>query len=286
MVLRIARPDGSVRTFWRARPTNDELALTELEMLPAVDAELTELDASLLAPMALPDLWVSAEQPITVASIRNHFNGENAPRLASGVLDAALRQSVAQGIVCERAGTYIYFKEQPPVEAFTDKMELLPPPAPLSPDDLLPTNFPEAWVDGQANIATLVTAVSASRGSSAPWVLISDAIASGLQSKKFEIASGPWPTSYDKANLVSLRFRSSVPLPLPPTSKNGLSAEATLTPLEVQKLGEEVGRLTSAAPALKVGFSVLITVEGNADDATVEALNKALAQVSSKLRIV
>ena len=133
LVLRIARPDGSVRTFWRARPTNDELALTELEMLPAVDAELTELDASLLAPMALPDLWVSAEQPITVASIRNHFNGENAPRLASGVLDAALRQSVAQGIVCERAGTYIYFKEQPPVEAFTDKMELLPPPTPFRP---------------------------------------------------------------------------------------------------------------------------------------------------------
>ena len=72
---------------------------------------------------------------------------------------------------------------------------------------------------------------------------------------------------------------------LPLTPQGALTAEASLTPLEVQKLGEEVGRLTSATPALKLVFTVLLTVDGNADDATVAALNLALAQVSSKLRL-
>jgi len=72
---------------------------------------------------------------------------------------------------------------------------------------------------------------------------------------------------------------------LPLTPQGALTAEASLTPLEVQKLGEEVGRLTSAAPALKLGFTVLITVDGNADDATVAALTQALAHMSRKLRI-
>ena len=72
---------------------------------------------------------------------------------------------------------------------------------------------------------------------------------------------------------------------MPLTPQDALTAEASLTPLEVQKLGEEVGKLTSAAPALKLGFTVLFTVEGNADAATVEALNQALAQVSAKLRL-
>ena len=67
--------------------------------------------------------------------------------------------------------------------------------------------------------------------------------------------------------------------------QGALTAEASLTPLEVQKLGEEVGRLTSAAPALKLVFTVLLTVDGNADDATVAALNLALAHMSRKLRI-
>ena len=72
---------------------------------------------------------------------------------------------------------------------------------------------------------------------------------------------------------------------MPLTPQGALTAEASLTPLEVQKLGEEVGRLTSAAPALKLGFTVLITVDGNADDATVAALTQALAHMSRKLRI-
>ena len=82
----------------------------------------------------------------------------------------------------------------------------------------------------------------------------------------------------------SCRSQSPI-LPLPLTPQGALTAEASLTPLEVQKLGEEVDRLTSAAPALKLVFTVLLTFDGNADDATVAALNLALAQVSSKLRI-
>lgn len=104
----------------------------------------------------------------------------------------------------------------------------------------------------------------------------------------FEIDNGLWPANSDKADQVSIRLRSQSPSPIPQlplTPQGALTAEASLTPLEVQKLGEEVGRLTSAAPALKLVFTVLLTVDGNADDATVAALTQALAHMSRKLRI-
>lgn len=180
LVLCIARPDGSSRTLWRIRPTSEELVLADLEMLPAANAELNELDPAVLAPVALPNLWASAKQQITVTAAREYFNGDSMPHLAHGVLENALRQSVVQGNVCGRAGSYTYSKEQIPLEAITDGTEILPPPAPLSPDVLSATSLPEAWNDGQATLTALSLALGVARGYPLPWILLSEAVASGL----------------------------------------------------------------------------------------------------------
>ena len=53
----------------------------------------------------------------------------------------------------------------------------------------------------------------------------------------------------------------------------------------MQKLGETVDQLTTAAPSLKMTFSVLITAEGkDAVESTVKSLNDLLSKVTSKLR--
>ncbi|MDO8690500.1 MAG: hypothetical protein Q7R39_10915, partial [Dehalococcoidia bacterium] len=49
-VLRLSRPDKTIRTFWRTRPGDVELKERDLEVVLPEEAELTELEGSLLAP--------------------------------------------------------------------------------------------------------------------------------------------------------------------------------------------------------------------------------------------
>ena len=70
-VLRLMRPDRSLRTFWRESP--DETALKDpgLEVVLPEAAELASLAPSLLVPTALPNLWPGPE--VTVETLRAYF---------------------------------------------------------------------------------------------------------------------------------------------------------------------------------------------------------------------
>jgi hypothetical protein len=53
----------------------------------------------------------------------------------------------------------------------------------------------------------------------------------------------------------------------------------------MQRLGEMVEQITSAAPTLKLSFNVLVAAEGNyVDDGTLSALNALLAQATGKMK--
>ena len=57
LVARLARPDASVRTWWREAVDPESRADSQLEVVLPEKAELSRLPEDLLAPGALPELW-------------------------------------------------------------------------------------------------------------------------------------------------------------------------------------------------------------------------------------
>ena len=57
LVARLARPDGSARTWWREPVDEEARADPQLEVVLPAKATLARLDQRLLAPDALPALW-------------------------------------------------------------------------------------------------------------------------------------------------------------------------------------------------------------------------------------
>lgn len=294
LILRLPRPDGTARTLWRVRPTNDELTRAELEVLPAAEGELTEIAPTLLIPGVLPGLWPSATEPITFHDLQIYFDGKQAPVVQAGVLAAAVQQAVQQGLLWARGTARTYLKEQVPSESLTESLELLTPPPPVSPEDLLPASLPEAWREDQADLESISVNLAKSRGYGLPWPVVSEAVNAALQSRRIEVSSGLWPCGADQAGQVVIKLRvakpgggTPPPIPQPPHDPQPgvLSAEASLTAFEMQKLGEVVDEIASTAPTLKVSFNLLITAEGGeVDPATVAALNALLAKASAKLK--
>ena len=60
LVARLARPDGSVRTWWRESVDPESHGDPQIEVVLPERAELGELPEDLLAPGALPELWGEA----------------------------------------------------------------------------------------------------------------------------------------------------------------------------------------------------------------------------------
>src|SRR5437762_13422545 len=72
-VLRVTRPDGSFRTWWRSRPDETALKDPALELVLPNTAELAEIAPPLLVRGRLPDLW--DEEEIAVQTVFDYFHG-------------------------------------------------------------------------------------------------------------------------------------------------------------------------------------------------------------------
>ena len=72
-VIRVVRPDRSVRTFWRQEPDEASLKDPSLEVVLPDAAELSEMSPDLLVPGRLPSLWES--ESASFANITDYFSG-------------------------------------------------------------------------------------------------------------------------------------------------------------------------------------------------------------------
>ncbi|MCW3097907.1 MAG: hypothetical protein JWL77_3525 [Chthonomonadaceae bacterium] len=290
LALRLLRPDKTFRTLWRVRPPNDELARPELEILPINHAELTDLDAALLAPEVLPHLWKSATEPIVVADLANYFNGKHAPRLLPNVLATAIAHAVQLGHLWARTPSRSYFKELMPSEALTDTLELLAPPDALKPEELLPDSLGYVWTYKQATLDAVWQGINQKRGYAVPWALVRNAVDIGKQRGLFGFTdTNTWPCAPDKAGTVTLTLVSEPPKvketspPLPQPS-NTLVTGAVLTALEFTKISDILSELTAEAPTLTLSFEVSISAEGDEAAEYAAKLNAILATATSKLK--
>ncbi len=302
-VLRLTRPDKSIKTYWRENLDDAALKDTGLEVVLPDSAELTALSAELLTPQRLPGLWISPA--ITVQAIYDYFAGgrvvkvnrgsyEEAvviPKASPHVVDSAIQTAVRDAKVWLTAGPASLLGEEIPagVLSATASLQALPDAIPAT--QLLPQNLANAWKGDQTTALAIAVELSQQRGATLPWWTVRQVIDGAIRARLLERTEGLplWPCAFPEAANISLR----VPKQASPGAASGekrygvRSVSAELRTNEMQDFGDAVGKIAAAAAGYEVKYSLRIELGGEkpAPEPVVEAVNAILVHVSPKLKL-
>jgi len=298
-VLRLTRPDKSVRTIWRSQPNEVDLQERDLEVVLPQMAELSSVDSSVLAPGVLPGLWPKDGSPITVGEVVQFFDGKHiskvrregyeeafaVPKAAREVVEQAIHEAVKAGAVWFISGRVSLFREEIPLGVLSDDATLNPPPSEIPPTALLPQNLPAAWSQPITTAAALSQALSLAHGKPLPWTIVRSAVDAAIRARLLEFAadSGLWPCDWPGAGNIRLRVPEGVIPPPPPERR---CAEAELEPSELQDVVDGLGDILKAGAGLNLRFVLRLEVgDGVQMKANqIAKLNEILAKICSKLR--
>jgi len=306
-VARVTRSDRSQRTLWRQRPDQVMLDDPSFEVVLPEKAEVTELQPSVLFPLAIKDLWTQPE--LSVRHVHEFFAGDKTfnidrggyqeplpvPKTAADVVDRAINVAIAEGKVWLTSGPASFLAEDLPAGVLNDSAVIQAPPLPIGPTELLPERLSSAW-NGSLSTAMAVTAALSQRiGKNLPWVTVRDAIDGAIRARILERASdsGPWPCDFSGASAVRLRLVGDgtppppPPPPPPPTKPGSRTAEAEMKPNEIQDLADKMGELLKARGGCELAFRLRVELSGKEPppDAVVEAINSVLRDVSKEMKL-
>ena len=266
-VLRLTRPDGTFRTWWRSRPDENAQKDAALELVLPGAAELDDLPPALLANGNLPELWPYEKKKFTAQTVYDYFTGSTVvevdrdgykepmqvPKAAKEAVDKAIGAAVENGTLWLLSGPASFCGEPIPPGVMNGSATLCAPPATILATEILPEVLPEAWVEGVASGLSIATALSVKAGKTLPWKTVRDTITHALLARFLDHAEGgqTWPCDFASAQFV--RFRAASP-PAGGASGGGLRergggfgkvlvARAELEPSQVQYLGDIVPRL-------------------------------------------
>jgi len=301
-VLRVMRPDRSVRTLWRQEPGDADLKDPGLEVVLPESAELAELPPHLLKPGSLPELW-PPEQELSVADVFAYFGGKVIqvpkegyseplviPKAERSVVEAAIRLAVEQGHVWLVSGPASLFKESIPAGVLSDAATLLPPPPPVPVTDLLPEFLPEAWESGATNALALCVALSNRTGRTLPWTTVRESIESAVRVRMLERTadSAPWPCELATARNAKFRVPTGTPPPPPPPPPppGVWRAEAELSVGQIQDLADVVGEVKQGAVGHGITFRLIVELgrEKPAPTEVAAEVSEVLVRVSEELK--
>ena len=229
IVLRIVRPDGSQNTYWReASITDEDIWNKTLEIVPIEHAELHNLSADLLAPGKMPELWQGDNIPTTVGAVREFFNGDDVPKLASdNILLEPIQSAVQNGLLMARRQDKAYLNEAIPDVEITDDLELLAPLEPISGSEISHKTLPDAWKNETSSVGKIMHRLAVLKGSPIPWALVVGAVNDAENKRLFEFVEGSpsWPCAVEEADRVGLKV-SQAPVKIAPTDLIGTDAKA------------------------------------------------------------
>ncbi len=307
-VLRLPRPDGSVRTWWFSRP--DETAMNDpsLEIVLSEAAELQEISPSLLIPEQLPDLWQN--DAITVQAVIDFFNGSNVvqiqrdgymeplpvPKASIEVVKRAVSQSVESGLLWLTSGPASILAEPIPAGVITEHALIQKPPVQIMAAEILPETLPQAWINETASALSIATALSQRSGRTLPWKTVQDVVTASLHARftKLDPKSEKWPCEFPAAQGVILKVSSDSEANSANEFKpvyGGMRlnakmfvAQSELKPSEIQDLGDIIPKLleikNKANIPLVFRFQIeLGNVETQPDEETVKSMNSLLRDI-------
>ena len=227
-VLRLQRPNGGPRTWWRERPDDAVLAEANLEAVQAAQAELEALPALLLRPGVLPGLDFSAG--VKVPDLLAYFAGGHAVAVKQSVdgveydeaivipkcAEAKVLETVTGGsqggpsVGDQRAD--VVLRRGAPAGAVAKTAVLRLPPVPIPLTALTPEELPDAWTGGSASALSLHNAASAKlapAGVTLPWSVLFKAVNDALNTRYLEVVPGgpvSWPCEAQSAAAVAFRL--------------------------------------------------------------------------------
>lgn len=301
-VLRLTRPDGSFRTWWRSRPDETSLKDPALELVLPEAAELAEIAPELLAPHKLPELWTGDE--IMVQSAIDYFSGGkivqedrggytepvHIPRASRQVVEKAIAAAVENGSVWLRSGPASILGEPIPSGVLTPAASISVPPPVITAAEILPENLPAAWQNDEATALAIATALSQKAANVLPWKRVRDAISASLQARFVEIVDGSakWPCEFHAAQTIRLKVATGGGgLPGIGGAVGGappkvLAAGAYLDAAQIQDLGDKIDELLKIKAKSKVPIKFHLRIElGDGESVPPE---EVIAEVNQVLR--
>ena len=293
-VARLARPDGSVRTWWREAPPQAVNEDPQLQVVLPEKAELVALPCSLLAPGALPSLWSGDRLTLgeavayfadgrTVTVQREGYEDVEAiPRCPPEMVRQAIGEAVESGSLWLTNGPASIWRDPVPSDVLQEKAQLRARPAPVAIQDLTEDALPSAWRDGKTNGVDLERAVSQARGEAMPWGLVREGIQAAVDSRWLQMAEGgeSLNCAWRDAGKVLLEK------PAQPTASSPMEPSpgptATLEGHEIQELAELVPELMSASAGHGLKFQVRILLK-DAPENVKRAVDQLLDGVNDEL---
>ena len=302
-VAQVARPNKTIKTFWRTAIDEPALKEPSLEVVLPEFAILSELSSSLLKHQALPGLWSS--DAITVQNLYDYFAGGNIvnipkegyeepltiPKCEPADVDAAVLEAVEQGTLWLTSGPASILNEPVPPGVLSASASLQPPPAPIPVQELTDAAIPDAWRDRKTNALALFTVLSNKKGVNLPWHTVKSAIAGAIQANWLALSeeSGDWPCDFSGAQHVLLEIpklkEKGKDYEVKPTGV--LVAEADLEAYSIQELADQIPAITGAAIGTGLKFNIRIEFGGETrpDPEAVEKINQLLAEVDDTLKL-
>ncbi len=309
-VLRLTRPDGSVRTWWFSRPDETAMKDPSIELVLSETAELEEIDISLLEPEQLPELWKS--DIITVKAVMDYFNGTNVvqvqrdgymeplpiPKAANDVVRMSVTQAVESGLLWLTNGPASILAEPIPAGVLTEQALIQQPPVLIMAAEILPETLPQAWTDEEATALSIAAALSQKAGQTLPWKTVSDVVSTSLNARftQLDPKSGKWPCEYPSAQGIKLKVATVSGSGAGvnefgsgfggiETGSNILVARSELKPAEIQDLGDIMPKLLEIKNKANIPLSFRVQMElGDGetlpDDEIVRSLNVLLEDVN------
>ncbi len=280
-VLRLTRPDGSFRTWWRSQP--DEVAMKDsaLELVLPEAAELSELSSNLLTPETLPELWKGDE--LTVQDMIDYFGGKTIiqiqregytepvtiPKTDQEVVHRTVEAAVESGNLWLINGPASILAEPVPQGVLTPQAILQSPPPPISAAEILPENLSDAWSNDTTTAFSVGTVLSQKFGKTLPWRIVKDVIDASLNARFTTLdpsSSGDWPCDYPSAQSIILKVAVSGSGggggdPEPPPRTGYRVARADLEPSEIQDLGDLIPLLLEIKAKTNVDINFKVEIE-------------------------
>jgi hypothetical protein len=205
------------------------------------------------------------------------------PKADYKLVHQAVTKAVADGSLWLVLGNDSVFQTVPSAIQLDAEAMLFRPPQSLSAIDFLPNSLPTAWSDDpepKTTVETLYAAIKTSRGKPWPEKLFIDSLNSAVGQGFIHRVSGTGAiASLHHDGKVKIEIRKEAPPPPPPPVIPGriMTNTVTLSPAEVQTLGEEIAQLTKALagcdPQVEARISIKFKTDKNLSKAN-EILDK------------
>jgi len=296
------RPDGSEQWYWKSDIDMAEWDKVAEAWLPE-RATLNSLNPAAILPDSLIGLWPSDDPGVKLSAVCSWFDGSHSyeeklhpdyppelrpiPKVDYKLVHQAASKAVANGSLWLVLGNDSVFQTVPTPIQLDAEAVLFRPPQSLSAIDFLPGSLPAAWTDEpepKTTVEKLYAVIKTSRGRPWPEKIFLDSLSSAIGQGFIHRVSGIGAIGsllHDGKVKIEIKKEALPPPPPSPIPGRKMTNTVTLSPAEVQTLGEEIAQLTKTLAGCDPQVEARISIKSKTDKDLSKA-NEILKKIKEK----